>query len=356
MSITGYKIPMASFRNAHIFLVFFVFFCNLLYSPAEAQEKSGGESRYYYTGTIGNDLGVQVELVMDSGDVSGTYMYDKIGTPITLTGVFDSKTSTLTLDEQDEKGNKTGTFIGSVRSAGKNFGMVIAGKWSKADGLSSLPFMLTKIADFPTVTLSVKDKYEASYIFPYFLAETKSAREISEKLAKEAAAEKKKFVAEADEFFKTRNSAGGWQEDYSISIEYYSPELIGLSGEVYSYTGGAHGNTHYISSNYWIKDGKATLLSLTDLFKPKSDFIKALSDFCINDLRKQKAGWVVDGELKVLKAEDLNKFIVSPRGITFAFAPYTAGPYVEGSYFVVVGYGDLKGMINPAGPLKEFVK
>jgi Deacetylase PdaC/Protein of unknown function (DUF3298) len=347
---------MPSVRKSIILLMFAAAFWNFPCPPIKAQEKPGGESRYYYVGTIGDDLPVQMELVIDSGDVSGSYMYDRMGIPITLTGEFDSRTSTLTLVEQDEKDNKTGTFKGSVRSEGKNFGRTIEGEWSKANGLSSLPFKLTKVADYRLLNIDNGDKYEASYMYPYFLADTKAFREITERLQKEAASEKKKFTDEADEFFKTQESAGGWQEDYSYSIEYYSPDLISLSGEVYSYTGGAHGNTSYISSNYWIKDGNALLLNLSDLFVPKSDFIKALSDYCINDLRKQNAGWVVNGELKRLKAGDLKMFIVSPRGITFAFAPYAVGPYVEGPYFVTVGYGGLKGLINPKGPLKQFLK
>jgi Deacetylase PdaC/Protein of unknown function (DUF3298) len=345
-----------SVRKSLIFYIFSVALCNFLCLPVHAQEKSGGESRYYYVGTLGDNLPVQLELVIDSGDISGSYMYDRVGSPIALTGEIDTKSSTITLVEQDEKGNKTGTFKGSIRGEGKNFGKVIEGEWSKANGLSSLAFKLIKVADLPTISVKKGDQYEASYMYPYFLADTKAFSEISARLEKEAAAERKKFVKEADEYFKTQKSAGGWQEDYSYSIEYYSPGLISLSGEVFSYTGGAHGNTYYISSNYWIKDGKALLLNLSDLFMPKSDFIKALSDYCINDLRKQNAGWVVDGELKELNAEDLKMFVVSTRGITFAFAPYAVAPYVEGPYFVTVGYGDLKGLINPKGPLKEFLK
>ena len=339
-----------------LILVFSVALYNFFCLPLPAQDKQGGESRYYYVGTIGDNLDVQMELIIDSGDVSGSYMYDKVGIPIALTGEADNSSSAITLVEQDEKGSKTGTFKGTVRGDGKDFGKVIEGKWSKANGLTTLPFKLTKVADFVSTNLNGGAKYEASYMYPNFLSDTKAFREITDRLEKEAASERKKFVKEAEDFFSAQDSAGGWQEDYSYSIEYYSPELVSLSGEVFSYTGGAHGNTSYMSSNYWIKDGKALLLNLPDLFKPNSDFIKALSGHCIGDLRRQKAGWVLNGELKELKSGDLSVFAVSPRGITFAFAPYVAGPYVEGPYFVLVSYSDLKGIINPQGPLKQFLK
>ena len=345
-----------SLRNAaYLFLI--TVFCNVpVCISAHAQDNAGNESRYYYVGTIGDNFPVQMELVIDSGDVSGSYMYDKVGIPIPLTGEFDLKSSALNMVEQDEKGQKTGTFKGTVRSEGKSFGMYIEGEWSKANGLSTLPFKLTKVADFVSTNVNAKSQYEASYMYPSFITDTKANREITERLEREAVSEKKKFANEAETFFSAQESAGEWQENFSYSIEYYSPELISLSGEVFSYTGGAHGNTFYVSSNYWIKDGKALLLSLSDLFTPKSNYVKVLSDYCIRDLRKQQAGWVLNGELKELKADDLSAFVISPRGITFAFAPYAVGPYVEGSYFVTVGHAGLKGAINPGGPLKQFLK
>lgn len=345
-----------SLRNpAFLFLIFILSNASLCLS-AHAQSDEGKESRYYYIGTIGDNLPVQMELVIDSGDVSGSYMYDRVGIPISLTGEMDKESSSLSLIEQDNRGRKMGTFKGTVKSEGKSFGKYFEGEWSKANGLSALHFKLTKVADFVTTHVNARDKYEASYMYPSFITDTKASRGITERLEKEAASEKKKFTDEAEEFFSAQESAGEWQENYSYSVEYYSPELISLSGEVFSYTGGAHGNTFYMSSNYWIKDGKALRLGLSDLFMPKSDYIKVLSDYCIRDLRKQQAGWVLNGELKELKADDLSAFVISPRGITFAFAPYAAGPYVEGSYFVTVGYAELKGAVNPAGPLKQFLK
>jgi hypothetical protein len=343
-------------KNAALLLMIAVFYSVLSCLCAHADSTEARETRYYYAGTIGDNLPIQMELIFDSGDVTGSYMYDRVGIPIALTGGMDSGTAVLSLVEQDEKGLKTGTFKGNVKSQGKDFGNYIEGQWSKANGLTTLPFKLTKVADFVSVGLNAKEKYEAAFMYPSFVTGTKSGREISDRLATGAASEKNKFMDQAEEFFKSQESAGGWQEDYSYSIQYYSPELISLSGEVFSYTGGAHGNTFYISSNYWIKEDKALLLSLPDLFLPKSNYIKVISDFCMRDLRKQEAGWVLNGELKELKSEDLKAFVISPGGVTFAFAPYVAGPYVEGPYFVTVGYSELKGVVKPDGPLRQFLK
>ena len=344
------------FKRAAFLLIFTALYNVAGPSYAQPDTTTANEERYYYIGTIGDNLPIQMELIFDSGDLTGSYMYDKVGTPISLTGNIDSATGNLSLVEQDEEGTKTGTFNGSVKNAEKDSGKYIEGKWSKANGLTTLPFKLTKVADFVSENVNAKGKYEATFMYPSFVTGTKAGRDISERLKNEAAAEKKKFTDQAEQFFKSEDAAGEWQEDYSYSIQYYSPELISLSGEVFSYTGGAHGNTFYISSNYWIKEEKAMLLDLPDLFTPKSNYIKVISDFCMRDLRKQEAGWVLNGELKELKAEDLKAFVISPGGVTFAFAPYMVGPYVEGPYFVTVGFRDIKGVARPDGPLRQFLK
>lgn len=330
--------------------------CFLVSSPADlsAEDDNLSESRFYYSGTVGDGLAIQMELVIDSTDVTGSYMYDKVGIPLSLTGDIDTDTSIITLTEQDDKGQKTGTFKGKLVSEGTNFGKSIEGTWTKADGANKIPFKLGKIAYYVYSELKAGGKYEMSYLVPDFLSEAKPARDITETLEKKALEEQAKFTKEAEDFFGTSDSAGEWQENYSYSIEYYSPDLISLSGEVFSYTGGAHGNTFYMSSNYWIKDGKAHLIGLSDLFRPNSGYMKVLSDYCMGDLRKQNAGWVVNGELKELKAEDLGAFAISPRGISFAFAPYAVGSYAEGSYFVVIPYSELKDVISPSGPLAKF--
>lgn len=311
------------------------------------------ESRYYYTGILGDGIGIQMELVMDSSGVTGSYMYDKIGSPLSLSGSIDKETSIITIVEQDEKGNRTGTFVGKLESEGTNYAKTIEGKWMKAGGGDKIPFKLNKIAYYITSETKAGGKYEMSYMYPDFISGLKPYQEISQELEKNALAEQAKFMKEAEEFFKSEESEprAEWQERYNYAIEYYSPEVVSLSGEIYVYGGGAHGNTDYMSSNYWIKDGKPYLLKLSDLFLQDSDYLKALSDYCINDLRKQEAGWVVDGQLKELSSDDMSAFAISPMGISIAFAPYAVGSYAEGPYFVTVPYSALKEVIDPAGPL-----
>lgn len=335
-------------------LVLVVPFFHFLSLTVSAQDLSDSEARYYYVGTIGDNLAIQMELVLESEDITGLYIYDKSGIPISLNGKLDGSDMTFTIVEQDEKGEKTGTFNGKFGSDGGGFGKSLEGEWTKANGLTTLDFKLKKVADFISSTLRQGMSIEASYSIPYFVSATRAFRDISDMLQKDMLSTQNKFVAEGQKFFMTQSSAAGWQQSYNYRIEYYSADLVSLSGEVFSYAGGAHGNTYFTSKNYWIKDGKAVQLKLSDLFLPNSKFIDTLSGLCINDLKKQKAGWVIGGELRRFKEEELGVFAISPAGLVFAFAPYSVGSYAEGPYFVNVPFNELEGLIDPRGPLMQF--
>ncbi len=329
-----------------------------IFPYAHAQARQGGENtqkRYYYIGTVGEINKVQMELIFDSSDINGSYYYDTKGIPLSLSGTINPKDSTVMLSEKGVKGIITGTFRGKINDESSDYARTIEGEWSNPKGNKKLPFKLTKVADFVNTTASGGPKIESSLLYPKFLYDDSGLTMINTELSKNLKAEQDKFLRESREFFSTNDSAGSWQEDRSYSIAYYSDHLVSLTGEVYSYTGGAHGNTYYLSSNYSIKDGKASLIKLSDLFKPGSNYLKALSTYCINDLLVKKAGWIVNGEITSFNEQDLGVFAISPEGIKFAFAPYAVGSYAEGSYFVVVPFREIKRIIDPKGPLSQFM-
>jgi len=347
-------------RSRHLKLVLTVVFALLFfllpYTPQAAADKSEGEARYYYVGQVGEANGVQMEIIIDSEDVRGSYYYDKKGIPLSLSGTLDHKDSTIRLEEVGDKRRITGIFKGKLTTEGADYAKTIEGEWSKPGDGGVLPFKLTKVADYTSSTASEGAKIEASYLYPDFLSKDPALQKINTILRDEITTDRDKFILEAKEFFSSNDSSGGWQQSLSYSIAYYSDGLISLTGELYSYTGGAHGNTYYKSSNYIIKDGQAVPIKLPALFNPSADYIKALSTYCVNDLLAKGAGWIVSGEIKSLSAKDLSVFAVSPRGIEFAFAPYAVGPYAQGSYFVTVPYRELRGIVNLEGPLSRFYK
>ena len=66
-------------------------------------------------------------------------------------------------------------------------------------------------------------------------------------------------------------------------------------------------------------------------------------------------GVMKEKNIKSLKEDEIGPFALSPRGIQFAFAPYAVGPYSDGAFFVTVAFNDLQTIIDPKGPLSEFI-
>ena len=333
----------------------FLTILTFLFSAALVNAQDKDEAKYYYIGKIGNNLSIQMELSLDEGEIRGTYYYDNKGMPLSLSGQADLKESKIKLVEIDHKKRKTGEFNGTYTPIPEGLGTTIEGVWSSGDGKKELPFILSKVANYEFFQIKQGKFSEAKWSYPKLISKNEVIQSVSIKLRDRMKPQIEEFQKDAKEGFMTDVITSTWLFTYDYSIEYYSEELISFTGLVYSYTGGAHGNTYFVSSNYLVSDSDSRLLKLSDLFKIDSNYIKTLSDYCIKDLGKQGAGWVVDGEIKSLKEDEIGPFVLSPRGIQFAFAPYAVGPYSDGAFFVTIDYGHLKEIINPEGPLYHFI-
>ncbi len=336
-------------RVITILLAFFIFLPLTL-----AEDKD--QSKYYFIGAIGYDLPIQMELSIQGASVRGTYYYEKSGSPLSLTGEINPKESKIKLVESDDKNKKTGTFKGTFTPIPGGIGGTIEGTWSNPDGKNKLPFSLTKVANYELFKIKQGNFSEVKWSYPKMLSENEVIQKISSKLYDRMKPQIEEYQKDAKEGFMEDLITSTWLFNYDYSIEYYSDSLVIFTGLVYSYTGGAHGNTYFVSSNYAINDKDSKLLKLSDLFKKDSGYVKLLSEYIIKDLKKQKAGWVINGEIKSLKEEEIGPFALTPTGIRFAFAPYAVGSYAEGAYFVSLSYESLQSVIDPAGPLAKFMK
>lgn len=137
-------------------------------------------------------------------------------------------------------------------------------------------------------------------------------------------------------------------------------ELLSLAAQVYAYTGGAHGNTHYDSIIWDREMGKsvkplalfsnptAALNMLQSVFCPRLDAMRA--EKRDEALPLQGEGWMVDCPT----LEDRHIVPVDTDGdsrfeiLRVLLPPYDAGPYAEGAYEVDIPVtDDLKAMMKP---------
>jgi len=333
-------------KYAHIIalLLFFGLSANL-----SAQDKE--EARYYYVGNIGDDLTIQMELSVEDKSVRGSYYNDKTGVPIPLVGEINLDDSKISLTTKSGSRKFNGTFTPVNGGLGTN----IDGFYTEQDGLVKFPLKLAKVANYESILIKQLDKVEAEWSYPKLISKNEVIQKISSKLSDRMKPDIEVFQKSAKEAFMEDLISDRYLFNYNYSIEYYSENLVSFTGEIYSYTGGAHGNTYFVSSNYRIKDEDSNLLKLSDLFKKDSGYVKVLSDLIIADLMKQEAGWVVNGDIKSLKEDEIGPFALSPRGIQFAFAPYAVGPYSDGAFFVTIAFDDINNIIDQKGPLTEFI-
>lgn len=146
--------------------------------------------------------------------------------------------------------------------------------------------------------------------------------------------------------------------DNRISITYAvkvkTDHVLGLSWDVYQeYMGSAHPSEVLLPMMYNLDTGSQIMLA--DLFKPGSDYLKRLSQFCTQQLTASFAGSgypLFEDGLKPTPQNFAN-FLIRPEGLYFLFNPYQVAPYVAGMQEVVVPYAMVADILQPGGPVAE---
>ncbi|MBI2435109.1 MAG: DUF3298 and DUF4163 domain-containing protein [Candidatus Hydrogenedentes bacterium] len=313
--------------------------------PQEAPEMVPSFERNLYAGVVGKRR-VMMELWMSPDGASGEYKYLHIGTPIDLMGSADVDGS-FTLGEKVEE-SKTGEFKGTMSGDTVN----LSGVWVSGDGEKTLDFSLNRFAVSALELLNVTTaglNNEGYMNYPVFMMDVAPAYENLNTAVQ-------KFVTGLYQeyrgpFIETvagnitapRGEDGSFVYAYAYQLNYmfvlYTEELVSLVFMEYMFGGGAHGNTITHSLNLGINsEGKVRVLALKDFFKDFAAAHPILSKNVIQGLLDQDAQWILDNEVKELKAEDLQTFSVSAEGLTFYFDPYDVGPYVQGEFQVAVPY------------------
>ena len=161
------------------------------------------------------------------------------------------------------------------------------------------------------------------------------------------------FKNEATTFFN--DSEAGVTSSASIPWNYhiewlggrYAPDLWSLAFQIYTYSGGAHGNHYTDTYNYHPTSNK--ILTLASLFQDDA-YLEPIADSIRASLIKEKTErWEISQQAEDYNAEQdwflaeteftpdiLESWVVSERegerGLLFFFAPYAVGAYAEGGY------------------------
>lgn len=314
--------------------------------------------RVKYVGKIDGRLAITVELSKFEQDLNGTYYYSHIGQALNLTGTVDG-VGAFTLDESDSEGQKTGLFTGKILDRGAR----AEGTWANLDGTKTLSFALNRVALHGDESGGMRVGSQGTEVhldFPVFLSSagpgyTALNAAIQRTLRGRAMEYTQQFVESSAEL--GLDDPTQMDGEYSQTISVGDNQILFLNDSVASilflvtlYQGGAHGMTMNLPFNVrLVKEGEAYTakpITLADLLAPGEEALGTLSSYAIEALKKKNASLVVDGQIKVFKAEDLAAFTLSPRGIMIYFDPYAVASYAEGAFEVFVPFADLPAVFN----------
>jgi DNA-binding transcriptional regulator YbjK len=303
--------------------------------------------RYRYMGTIG-DKPARLDLTLAGRQVKGSYEQDRLDRPQMIEGTID-EAGRVTLRESDIDERVSVTFRGLLEAAQERF----RGEWSSLDGKLKVPFDLTLVADYVVLTSNPGAASHIEVAYPHFVAKRKFGQEVEAMLAGSA----QKICADAIDEARDQSDPEllpGYSRHVDFDLKYVSDGLISALVCDYKYAGGAHGMTSFSARNFWLEGGKIKEVELKDFFKPGSAYLKRLSDYAIEDLRRQKASNVVGGTVTMVNADDMQRACITAGGVSLTFGAYEFGCYAEGSFTVLVPWGRIGDLIDPAGPAGRF--
>ena len=130
--------------------------------------------------------------------------------------------------------------------------------------------------------------------------------------------------------------------DWSLAAD--TPQLLALAGEIYSFTGGAHGNSGY-AAKIWDKAARRSI-TIDGLFNdwPRARriiepaYCAALAD-AQRARRGTQAGSGAFDECPKLSEQALLPYAglsTTATQVRVLIGPYVAGPYAEGSYIITL--------------------
>jgi len=151
-----------------------------------------------------------------------------------------------------------------------------------------------------------------------------------------------------DEHANQRQARNELRATYTVSGA--SPRSLTVTYEIWTYTGGIHGNNDIITLSYDVESGQRLLFE--DLVVATDTALERLAAYCAKELRLTLGEDLDEAMLKSGTAPELDNyssFSLFPAGLRIHFQPYQVAPFVAGAQRVEVPLE----VILDAGPHME---
>jgi hypothetical protein len=143
---------------------------------------------------------------------------------------------------------------------------------------------------------------------------------------------------------------------YDQQYKLLSPpgNLVSLKFQIMIYMeGAAHPGTHSRTVTYDLEAGAD--VRLEQLFQPGSDYLNTIANYCIAQLKTRDIGFEAFSSGADPLPENYGSWNITPEGLLITFDAYQVAAYAAGPQEVVVPYAELKSVIDPHGPLAQFL-
>lgn len=174
------------------------------------------------------------------------------------------------------------------------------------------------------------------------------------------------YVISFKKDFKEKLSPN-WKNNLYISYERsnFSKNIVSYIFYIYTFTGGAHGNTSIITKNFNIE----TLdeINLNSVFEEDENYLEKISKITINHLKdnlisedatsdsiKFSEEWIEEGASQ--KKENYQRFTLTPKEIVFYFEQYQVAPYSDGVQEVRIPFYEIDNFLKPPFSKNKEVK
>lgn len=308
------------------------------------------------------DKRVSMKLKRDGGKLYGSYFYQRIGKDLALDGTIDAQ-GKFVLTERDAKGAKTGEFSG-VWKTEEDGSASLEGDWLNPKTKDKWTFYATEeIIEFTggarfvnkvSAETNKPKMFEIKTEYPELSGVDAATaanfnRLVKNLVTRETGEFRKNMMAQTAEDIKFAKERGvNNYLEINYIVEFADDRLISISFMNSTYEGGAHPNSHSQTINFDLQTGRE--IKLSDLFKPNSNYLKAISDYSIKALKK-KTGEMSDDEWIATgagaKAENFDSWNIKRTGILINFDPYQVAAYAAGPQDVFIPFEILKNILKP---------
>ncbi len=218
---------------------------------------------------------------------------------------------------------------------------------------SAAPFKAAP--NFEVFYSKVANKWEAKVSYPTFLT-----MNMVSSTANRGAYETAKHIY--DEFLKNarRNQKQGWEGpawslEATAAVGVANPSINSIMWTGYEYTGGANGQSFFVSRTYGPKGDDWGELHLPDFLLPGTDktaFVREAVLHKLNEIKKQRGA----DPFYDLTPEMAEQFVITPAGITWLFNKYDVGAGAEGTYQIKVKWSEMPASLDRNGLLSGLIE